>query len=224
MTNLNALSEILRGLLGPGFGVGVSDPRTPSDPLWPAEKTAIVRAIPKRVLEFTAGRTAARMAMADINLPPAAIPIGADRAPLWPDNIIGSIAHCNTAAIAAIAPQGAVQSIGLDIEENTPLANDLWDTICTDTERNWLARQPAAQQGTLAKQIFSAKEAAYKAQYPLTGALIGFEDVEISLAPQRGRFTASFPRQTGPNPFGDKLTGRLFSDQMFILASQIIHS
>ena len=190
MTDLTVLSDILRGLLGPGFGVGVADPRASSEPLWEAEKPAMRRAVPKRILEFAAGRTAARAAMADIGVDPNAIPVGDDRAPIWPDGIIGSIAHCNSACIAAVAPKGHVQSIGIDIEEATPLALDLWDTVCTDVERTWLAAQPEDQQGLLAKQIFTAKEAVYKAQYPLTGRLIGFEDVELEL--HNTNFTAGF--------------------------------
>ena len=176
-----ALLDALRRILGPGFGVGACDPRTASDPLWDAERPAMARAVPKRVLEFAAGRTAARAAMTDIGLKPAAIPMGADRAPIWPDGMIGSIAHCNSVAIAALAPAGTAGSIGIDIEENTPLPRDLWDTICTPRELGWLATQPDDQHATLAKHIFTAKEAIYKAQYPLTGQMIGFEDVDITL-------------------------------------------
>jgi 4'-phosphopantetheinyl transferase EntD len=180
--DLNALSDALRGVLGPGFGVGVTDPRVASDPLWDEERPAIARAVPKRILEFTAGRTAARAAMADIGLAPAAIPMGHDRAPIWPDGIIGSIAHCDTACIAAVAHTSTAQSVGLDIEEATPLTTDLWDTVCTPSELAWLATQPEDQQSLLVKRIFVAKEAVYKAQYPFTKRMIGFKDVEVALS------------------------------------------
>lgn len=181
MPDLKALSATLRGLLGSDFGVGVADPRAVSDPLWDAERPAMARAVPKRVLEFAAGRTAARAAMIDIGFEPAAIPMGEDRAPIWPDGMIGSIAHCDTVAIAVVTSKAPLNSIGIDVEENTPLPSDLWDTICTEKELAWLATHPTDQQGLLAKQIFTAKEASYKAQYPLTGRLIGFDAVEINL-------------------------------------------
>ena len=177
--SLPALAEALRGLLGPGIGVGVTDPTAPGGALWDAETPAIARAVAKRRLEFTAGRVAARAAMADLGLPPAAIPMGEDRAPVWPAGLTGSITHCRTACIAAVAPLGAMRSIGLDIEEATPLAPDLWDTVLTPDERTWLAARPEADRGLLAKRIFSAKEAFYKAQYPLSGRVLGFGEVEV---------------------------------------------
>ena len=71
---LVALADALRGLLGPGIGVGVTDPIAPEGALWDTEKPAVARAVPKRRLEFTAGRVAARAAMADLGLPAAAVP------------------------------------------------------------------------------------------------------------------------------------------------------
>ncbi len=191
MTDLAALGQALRGLLGPGIGIGVANPAAPGGMLWPQEVPATVRMVDKRRREFTAGRTAARAAMADLGLPPAPVPMAPDRAPLWPEGLTGSIAHCATACIAAVAPLDQVRSIGLDIEEATPLAPDLWDTVLTLGERNWLQTQPAADRGLLAKRIFSAKEAVYKAQYPLTGAMIDFQEVEIEPESEGFRSTLS---------------------------------
>ena len=179
--DLAALGQALRGLLGPGIGVGVTDPTAPTGALWPEEEPAIARMVDKRRLEFTAGRMAARAAMADLGLPPAPVPMAPGRAPIWPAGLTGSIAHSATACIAAVAPLGDIRSIGLDIEDATPLAPDLWDTVLTPGELRWLKAQPTADQGLLAKRIFSAKEAFYKAQYPLTGRVLGFEEVEVSL-------------------------------------------
>ncbi len=190
MTGLTALEDALRGVFGPGIGVGVTDPRIDYGGLYPAEEGATTRMAPKRRLEFTSGRHAARTAMADIGVEPAAIVMGDDRAPVWPDGVIGSIAHCGTACISAVARKGSMRSIGLDIEKATPLAVDLWDTICTDTELEWLTAQPTKTLGLRAKQIFTAKEAVYKAQYPLTGQLIGFGDVELDLDQHGTNFTA----------------------------------
>jgi 4'-phosphopantetheinyl transferase EntD len=38
--------------------------------------------------------------------------------------------------------------------------------------------------------LFSAKEAVYKAWFPLTGRWLGFEDVDMSLDPDEGTFRA----------------------------------
>lgn len=191
MTDLAALASALRGLLGPGIGIGVADPAAPGGMLWPQEVPATVRMVDKRRREFTAGRTAARAAMADLGLPPAPVPMAPDRAPLWPEGLTGSIAHCATACIAAVAPLDQLRSIGIDIEEATPLAPDLWDTVLTPGERSWLDTCPPNDRGLLAKRIFSAKEAVYKAQYPLTGRVIDFQEVQIAPESQGFRSTLS---------------------------------
>jgi 4'-phosphopantetheinyl transferase EntD len=168
----------LRKMLGPQAGISVTDPAQMAA-LWDEEARAIARAIPKRRAEFAAGRSAARAAMADIGLAPVAIPQGHDRAPIWPEGLSGSIAHCETCCIAAIAVKEHYKTLGVDIEPATPLAPDLVEVICTAQERAWLADEP--NPGLAAKVIFSAKEAIYKAQYPLTGRVIGFDAVTLEM-------------------------------------------
>lgn len=175
---MNGVKTALRKMLGPDAGVGVTDPREVND-LWPQEAAAMTRAIPTRRAEFAAGRSAARAAMVELGVPPAAIPIGPDRAPVWPAGLTGSIAHCDGYCIAAVAYKDSIKTLGIDIEPATPLAPDLIDIICTPAERAWLTEQP--DPGLTAKMIFSAKEAVYKAQYPLTGSIIGFDAVTLTM-------------------------------------------
>lgn len=192
MKDPEGLITALHNLLGPGIGVGVIDPKAPDGDLWPEEASAIAKAIPKRQLEFTAGRVAARRAMAGLGLPPAPILMARDRAPVWPPGLVGSISHCDTACVAAVAPVALLHSIGIDIETAIPLAPELWDIVLSPSEYIWLKQQPAVTRGILAKRIFSAKEAVYKAQYPLTGQMIGFGAVAITPNPDASTFTATF--------------------------------
>lgn len=175
-------------MLGPDVGVAVTDPHITSAPLWPDEAPAMTRAVPKRQLEFAAGRQAARAAIVDLGLPAAAIPQGQDRAPIWPDGLTGSIAHCDDICIAAVARPGQIKSLGVDIEPATPLESNLEDIICTKAERAWLDTLPAESRGLTTKIIFSAKEAVYKAQYPLTGQVIGFDEIELFFSPDQSLF------------------------------------
>lgn len=174
------MAGVLRALLGPAVGVGVADPRDATDDLWPQERGAVLRALPQRHHEFAAGRRAARLAMAQLGLQATAIPQGKQRAPVWPVGLTGSIAHCDTACIAAISRTH--RSMGIDIEPDTPLDTDLIPIICSPREQEWLHSLPATLRGTSAKRIFCAKEAAYKAQFPLTGQVIGFTALEVTLA------------------------------------------
>lgn len=172
------IKAALRDMLGPFVGVGVTDPQASADDVSPDLAVAVARAIPKRRAEFAAGRRAVRVAMADLGLPPTDVAQGADRAPVWPDGLTGSIAHCDTACIAAVSATHT--SLGIDIEPATPLDGDLWDIICTAPEQAWITTQ--ANAGLAAKMVFSAKEAVFKAQYPITGRMIGFEAVTLNLS------------------------------------------
>jgi 4'-phosphopantetheinyl transferase EntD len=204
---MDGIRAALHKMLGPDAGIGVTDPRTAAE-LWPQETAAITRAIPKRRAEFAAGRSAARMAMAELGLAPCTIPQGPDRAPTWPAELSGSIAHCDDFCIAAVAFKTHYKTLGIDIEPATPLATDLTDIICTKAERDWLASQPDAS--LAAKMIFSAKEAVYKAQYPLTRQIIGFDAVTLTIS--NGSFTIA------ANPALPNMKGAILTQDGLILS------
>lgn len=193
---MSPVEDTLRALLGEGVALALADPGALATGLMPEETPAVARAVPKRRAEFAAGRRAARAALAQLGLPAQAIPQGPDRAPRWPAGVTGSISHCDGLCVAVASVSGP--ALGVDIEPATPLAADLMDLVCTPSEQAWAAIQP--DPGLAAKQVFSAKEACYKAQYPLTGQLIGFDALTLTIAPD-GSFTARsalpLPRLTG---------------------------
>ncbi|WP_300438072.1 4'-phosphopantetheinyl transferase [uncultured Mameliella sp.] len=172
--------------IGPlrGLGWGVAVPG--EGDLFPAEVAAIARARPARRAEFAAGRLAARRAMAQLDVPTAAIPMGADRAPVWPKGLVGSISHAEGLCLAVVAGAKDYRSLGIDIEGDGPLAEDLIPEICRPEE---IALLPKAFRAAEAKRLFSAKEAVYKAHYPLAGQVFGFHGLQVDLAQGRARFT-----------------------------------
>ena len=190
---MQTLAAALRRKLGPNVGIALRHPAEGGD-LWPEERDAVARAIPKRQREYAAGRHAARAALAEVGVTPMAIPMRPDRSPVWPSGYIGSIAHCDSCCIALAASLTDHPALGVDIEPTGQLEPDLIPVICTPEERHWLAG--TANPGFAALQIFSAKEAIYKAQYPQTGAVIGFDAVTISLAGDS--FTFSSPLALPP--------------------------
>ncbi len=175
---MDGVRAALRKMLGPDAGIGVTDPAAASD-LWPEEAAAVAAAIPRRRTEFAAGRRAARSALAELGLAPVAIPQGADRAPVWPENIAGSISHCAQCCVAVAAHCTNRRTIGVDVEPAKALDAGLEEIVCTPPEQAWVATQ--SDPGLAAKMIFSAKEAVYKAQYPLTGKVIGFDAVTLRM-------------------------------------------
>lgn len=196
------LATLAAELLPDGVGVGSANPGH-LYPLMPGEE--VPGSVPARLAEFSAGRHAARVAMAALGQAPSPIPMAADRSPVWPTGVIGSITHSRSACLAAVAA-GGLRGLGLDLEEATPLDRDLWDTVLRPEEQIWLARQPEDLRGLLAKTVFSAKEAAYKAQYAVSGALFGFDALAVVL--DGDRFTATFRQAVPGFAEGAVLQGR----------------
>lgn len=184
---LHALQRQLAETLGPGFGVACTDVDGDPQALFPEESATIRQAVPRRQREFAAGRRAARQAMARIGRPPLAIPSAADRSPIWPEGLSGSLSHTDKACVAVVTGQPGC-FIGIDLENDLPVEQDLWDTICTPHERDWLAKQAEELQGIWVTRLFCAKEAFYKWQYPQTGLMLEFLDVQVDLNPHATGF------------------------------------
>jgi 4'-phosphopantetheinyl transferase EntD len=202
MADLAALAVAARGLLPATAAVAAADPIQPAPALWRGE--VLPNAVALRQREFAAGRHAARQAMELLGRPAEAIPIGIDRAPVWPTGLNGSITHSATLCLAVVTQ--APQLIGIDLEPATPLNPDLWDTILLPEECATFARAPDAP--LIAKLIFSAKEAAYKAQYPRSKTVFGFEVIHITLGPTHftARFTQAVPGFAAGSTLGGQYT------------------
>jgi 4'-phosphopantetheinyl transferase EntD len=198
MPDLARLTAAARAMLPPGTAVAAADPQV-LHPILPGE--ALPGAIQSRLREFSAGRHAARTAIAALGHAVRAIPQGDDRAPVWPAGLTGTITHNRTACLAAIS--ATAKGLGLDLDDDSPLAPDLWETILLRPERLWAETQPDPARA--AKLIFSAKEAAYKAQYPTSLTLFGFDTLLIRI--EGPTFTATFQCPIGPYAEGMALTG-----------------
>ena len=207
-----------RGLFTVAAGVGHTDPRAPHATMFHVEQSAFQNAVPARRREFLAGRAAARQAQEALGLVARPVPVGADRAPIWPEGLCGSISHTADTCLAVVCNDPSVSTIGLDIEEAEPLPDDILETVLTHDERRWIAQQPDPR--LLARAIFSAKECAYKAQYPLSRQLFGFEVIAVTPGP--GTFEARFTRAIPPFDAGHMLRGRLSIGGGLILTGMTI--
>jgi 4'-phosphopantetheinyl transferase EntD len=157
--------------------------------LFAAEEAALGGAGLPRYAEFSAGRACARAALAHLGLPPVPILPGPRGEPRWPDGVTGSITHCAGYRACAVARSTQVAALGIDAEPDGPLPAGVLAAVATRAERAWLnERMSAAPQVRWDTMLFCAKEAAYKAWFPLTGATPGFADVEMT-EPADGRFT-----------------------------------
>lgn len=150
------------------------------DALLTEEAAAFAGSVVKVRRASGAARIVARQLLQQFGHPPCALPKGAAGAPVWPAGIIGSMAHDSRIAVAAVGMRGDVGALGVDIEPAEPLPSELLDLVATPQEQLKLAHD--AYRGRL---LFVAKEAVYKAVYPLDRMFLEHHDVEINLAERK---------------------------------------
>lgn len=211
------IAGALRSLAPTGTGVAALAVDEECPALFPEEEASISRAVARRRREFTAGRACARQALAELGLGPKAIPVGPNRAPVWPEGVVGSITHAGTLAAAAVARSDRVIALGIDIESNAPLPDDLRGMVLTPHERHPPSISASASFDA-GQVIFSAKETIHKCIDPLTGVTLGFLDVHVEIAAD-GAFQAGLER---PDPrvgaLVDRIRGRVMATPTHVLA------
>ena len=146
------------------------------------ELVYVERAVAKRQREFAAGRACARMALDELGVAPPSLPVGPDREPRWPRAVVGSISHTAECCMAAVGLEErlGVIGLGLDVEVTDRLTPDLYGQILTESERRVIDSLPTVDRPVAASEIFGAKEAFYKAQFPLTRSWVDFTDVRVT--------------------------------------------
>jgi 4'-phosphopantetheinyl transferase EntD len=165
------------------------------DELFADEARALAGAVGKRRREFVTGRACARRALRSLGVARTAIGVGSRSEPLWPNGIVGSITHCEGYRAAAVARAGHVAAIGIDAEINAPLPARLMRRVASESElaaiRTRARDCPPRVPVCLDRLLFSAKEAVYKAWFPLTRRPLEFRDVELSIDLERGGVEAN---------------------------------
>ncbi|HHU08655.1 MAG TPA: 4'-phosphopantetheinyl transferase superfamily protein [Intrasporangiaceae bacterium] len=159
--------------------------------------------LPDRDARFRAGR---RLARDLIGAPGATMPRGHRGAPVWPDGVVGSITHTQEyAAVAvassravdsshAVASSHAVDSIGIDAE---PIAALPPETVAVVSNPQEIGSLDPVAAGAGALLSFVAKEAVFKAWWPLHERELDF--AEVDLAPVGdGRLVAHHPEGEWP--------------------------
>ena len=180
----SAISAIL-----PDGCVSVEQSPIVGGPLLPEEDYIVRNAVPKRRIEFAAGRWCAHKALSLLGVPLYPLLSGVNREPRWPSNVVGSITHSRHYAAAAVSK--TLMNLGIDAEENVQLPTGLLSTIATSAEIAHLNNLP---RGSIHwdKLLFSAKECVYKLWNPLTAQWLEFRQVTVCFQPDQGRFTVSF--------------------------------
>ena len=167
----------------------------PGGVLFPEEEQIIAHAVPARRREYAAVRSCARACLGRLGYPRVPILPGVGGAPIWPAGVRGSMTHCAGYAAAAVGPYQRISAIGIDAEPDAPLPDGVLDLVATPAEQDRLAAtQPEPGGPNWDRLLFSAKEAVYKAWFPLVGEWLDHQQAEILINPHDRTFTAQLSR------------------------------
>jgi 4'-phosphopantetheinyl transferase EntD len=185
--------------------------------LLPEELAVVADATEPRRTEFAAGRCCAREALSRLGHPGSPILRGPHREPLWPEGIVGSITHSADYCAAAVAAQRDILSLGIDAEVNATLPDGVVQLTMTELEAGQIDRMTGVHACAL---IFSAKEALFKAWFPLGRTWLGHHDVEIELEEDRPVFSIHLsPRVRDQLPRSVTFSGRFAATERHILTA-----
>lgn len=181
LVSLDGWNDVLAAVVQPPAQSLLSEIDGHWSDLQATEQACVSHARPKRIAEFATGRKNARKLLTRFGIENCVIPADKDRCPVWPEGIVGSIAHSKDYCLVAVACERELRGIGVDIESAVDLESDLWPIVLTDRERDWLSSIDAGSRGLFAKVLFSAKESFYKCWFPRHRRFLEFQDVAIDL-------------------------------------------
>jgi 4'-phosphopantetheinyl transferase EntD len=154
--------------------------------LFSEEAAIVARAVVARRAEFATVRHCARMALAQIDVSPVTLVPGEGGAPTWPTGVVGSMTHCTGYRAAAVAMSAKILTIGVDAEPAEPLPEGLFDLVAIAADSAVL---PCGRGVSWDRVLFCAKEAVFKAWFPLARRFLGFDEVHVAIH-RDGSFTA----------------------------------
>lgn len=181
------------------------------------EATAVTKAVDKRRREFATARVLAREGLERFfDVRGFDLLNAEDRSPIWPRGIEGSISHSNTRAWVALV-DATFGTIGIDGEGRDELKQDLWHLTLLDEEVAHLETLDASIRGRRALTLFSAKEALHKAQYPRSGAFMGYMALRVEFG-EAGLLRCTFQQAVGPFSKGFVVHGRWLDEDELVTA------
>jgi 4'-phosphopantetheinyl transferase EntD len=189
---LDDLAPIIAVLQTLVFGIALeSRPLDPSAELNPAESLIAADMTQLRRAQFAAGRACARAALGRIGRTSLTIASDNDGVPLWPRGVVGSISHKYSQSIAVVGVMETFQGIGIDLERDEERDDRILAAeIASAHEAREMAKlkRHSIEVASTATWLLSAKEATYKAVFPLLRIPFSWEDIQISFVPDEGMF------------------------------------
>ena len=162
--------------------VAIATPDMWEHPVKPAEESAILSSVDKRKREYRAGRHCASKVLSQLGVENFPLLNDQQRAPIWPTSIVGSLTHCDNFCCVVATNKPDIISLGIDAEPLAALPNETTALICHNSELLSL-QTTGLTEGYWRKVIFSAKEAFYKAYFPLCRQYLDFLEAKVKIQP-----------------------------------------
>ena len=155
-----------------------------------------------RLMQYILGRRAAGHALNSAGMTSkVSIPRTVRTAPAWPTGYVGSISHATNLIGAVAALSTRYRSLGLDIEVATRKTSERLLRRITSEHDYSLSLSPL--------QLFSIKEACYKASRPLTPNTFAFKSILLAQQQPQTPRTLKF-KVSG---FSDTLCGEIVYEE-----------
>jgi len=215
-TNINNIDSQISTLFPNFIRTCRIDPTQVYEDIYPQEWVFIKKAVEKRKQEFIAGRICAKTLLKQFEISNFPVLVGENREPLWPEGIVGSIAHTQNYCAAAIGKSSDVQGMGLDIEQLGRLTEKTWRQIATEEELEFIQSLEQDEKDRFITLLFSAKESFYKLQYPLTKIWVNFHDVLFS-STEKNQFTIELKIDVNQ----EFVQGKIFNGKFFFQAGYV---
>jgi enterobactin synthetase component D / holo-[acyl-carrier protein] synthase len=191
----------------------------PESTMFSIEGAAVANAVAERRREFGTVRYCARKALLEIGVPAVPVLPDVEGAPRWPVGVVGSMTHCAGYRAVVVARSPELCGVGIDAEPHAAVPSAALDLILRDEERARLLALADARPDLHWDRIsFCAKEAVYKAWFPLTRRWLNFADVSTTVHLD-GTFWARL-RIRGPRFAGVDLDG--FSGRWVVGRSLVV--
>jgi 4'-phosphopantetheinyl transferase EntD len=192
--------------------------------MYPEEEQALgPRAIERRRVVFALGRSAARDGLRELGFGKVPIGRGSGGEPLWPHGVVGAISHSRELAVAVVGRSRYYVGLGVDVEElsRAPSARAA-RLVCRPSELAWVDPESGSERLLM---LFSAKEAIFKALYPIEHVWLGFGDAELTWLAERAAFEARVLKSAGERfPEGFVLTVNVTVGATWVLSTAFVPS
>jgi len=161
-------------------------------PLTPNELASAGSVSAKRLLELQCGRFYAKQALSALGVFDVDLSIGRNRAPIWPNQIIGSITHVQRGSsgycAAAVARRDEVSALGIDMEYDSGLTPPAWPRFLSEAELHEISALPAPDREAEVLTRWCIKESIIKA----TGQVLEPISINTVSDPINKSFSATF--------------------------------